>query len=178
MSEIRIASRYAKSLIELANEQNSMEAVHADMELLSATCKASKELVTMLKSPIIRADKKRQILETGFTGFNKLTRLFVDAVVRKGREAYLPLIAKEAIRMYNEQHNIASATVTTASALDAKMMGEIQKTLETKTGKKIVLESEVDPSLIGGLVVRMGDSLFDASISKQLKNIKKELVLN
>ncbi|MBI1222375.1 MAG: ATP synthase F1 subunit delta [Bacteroidetes bacterium] len=178
MSEIRIASRYAKSLIELANEQKSVEAVHADMELLSATCKASKELVIMLKSPIIHGDKKRQVLENSFTDFNKLTRLFVETVIRKGREAYLPLIAKEAIRMYNEEHNIASATVTTASPMDAKMMGEIRKTLEQKTGKKIVLESEVDPNLIGGLVVRLGDSLFDASISKQLKNIKKELVLN
>ena len=178
MSEIRIASRYAMSLIELANEQKAVDAVHADMELLSETCASSRDLVMMLKSPIIRADKKREVLEAGFSGFNKLTRLFVDAVVRKGREAYLPLIAKEVIRMYNEQNNIATATVSTATKLDAKVLGDIQKTLESKTGKKIVLDTEIDPSLIGGLVVRMGDSLYDASISKQLKKIKKELVLN
>lgn len=178
MSEIRIASRYAKSLIELANEQQAVEAIYADMDLFSSTCKVNRDLVVMLKSPIIRGDKKRQVIEASFTGFNKLTTLFVNTVIRKGREAFLPLIAKEVIRMYNEQNNIASATVTTASAVGASVLADIQKTLETKTGKKIVLEMEVDPSLIGGLVVRMGDSLYDASIAKQLKNIKKELVLN
>jgi len=178
MSEIRIASRYAKSLIELANEQQAVEAIYADMDLFASTCKVNRDLVVMLKSPIIRGDKKRQVIEASFTGFNKLTTLFVNTVIRKGREAFLPLIAKEVIRMYNEQHNIASALVTTATAVDAKVLADIQKTLESKTGKKIVLEMEVDPSLIGGLVVRMGDSLYDASIAKQLKNIKKELVLN
>jgi len=178
MSEIRIASRYAKSLVELANEQQALEAVYADMELFATTCKVSKDLVMMLKSPIIRGDKKRQVIEASFTGFNKLTSLFVTTVIRKGREAFLPLIAKEVIRMYNEQHNIATAKVTTAVAVDANVLADIQKTLEAKTGKKIVLETEVDSSLIGGLVVRMGDSLYDASIAKQLKKIKKELVLN
>ncbi len=178
MSEIRIASRYAKSLIELANEQQAVEAIYADMDLFAKTCKVNRDLVVMLKSPIIRGDKKRQVIEASFTGFNKLTTLFVNTVIRKGREAFLPLIAKEVIRMYNEQHNIASAIVTTAAAVDANVLADIQKTLESKTGKKIVLEMEVDPSLIGGLVVRMGDSLYDASIAKQLKNIKKELVLN
>ncbi len=178
MSEIRIASRYAKSLIDLANEQQATEAIYADMELFASTCKVNRDLVVMLKSPIIRGDQKRQVIEASFTGFNKLTTLFVNTVIRKGREAFLPLIAKEVIRMYNEQNNIASAKVTTAFAVDAKVLADIQKTLESKTGKKIVLEMEVDPSLIGGLVVRMGDSLYDASIAKQLKNIKKELVLN
>lgn len=178
MSEIRIASRYAKSLIELANEQGAIEAVFADMELFVATCKVSKDLVVMLKSPIIRGDRKRQVIEASFTGFNKLSRLFIDTVIRKGREAFLPLIAKEMVRMYNEQHNIASAKVSTATVLDAKVLADIQRVLEQKTGKKIVLETEVDPTLIGGLVVRMGDSLFDASIANQLKKIKKELVLN
>lgn len=177
MSEIRIASRYAKSLIELANEQNAGDAVFSDMELFSNTCKVSKDLVIMLKSPIILGSKKRQVLEASFTNFHKLTRLFMDTVIRKGREAFLPLIAKELVRMYNEQHNIATATVTTATLLDAKALADIQRVLEQKTGKKIELETEVDPSLIGGLVVRMGDSLFDASIANQLKKIKKELVL-
>lgn len=177
MSEIRIASRYAKSLIELANEQGVGDAVFTDMELLANTCKVSKDLVVMLKSPIIPGSKKRQILEAGFANFHKLTRLFIDTVIRKGREASLPLIAKELVRMHNEQHNIASAKVSTANVLDAKVLADIQRVLEQKTGKKIVLETEVDPSLIGGLVVRMGDSLFDASIANQLKKIKKELVL-
>jgi F-type H+-transporting ATPase subunit delta len=178
MSEIRIASRYAKSLIELAGEQGVSEAVNADMRDFVLTCNHSKELAIMLKSPVIHGDKKIQVLKAAFTGFNALTHLFLSTVVRKGREAYLPLIAKEAVEIYNTQHNIASAKVITAVAVDSALLDDIKKVLEGKTGKKILLETEVDSSLIGGLVVRMGDSLYDASIANKLKKIKKQLVLN
>lgn len=178
MSEIRIASRYAKSLIELAIEQDKLEAVTADMLLFAETCEASKELTTLLKSPVVPGYKKLKVLDAVFKGFNELTRLFMHTVVKKGREAFLPLIAKESISLYNERNNIAHASVITAVALDAKTLGDIQKMLEEKTGKKISLESKVDPGIIGGMVIRMGDSLYDASIAGKLKKIKKELVLN
>lgn len=178
MSEIRIASRYAKSLIELANEQGVLEAVFADIQLFADTCKHSQDLRVMLKSPIIRGSKKLHVIETAFTGFNALTRLFFKTVISKGREAFLQLISIELIRMYNDQHNIVSAKVTTASVLSANLLADIQRTLEEKTGKNIILETDVDPGLIAGIVVRIGDSLFDASIARKLKIIKKELVLN
>ncbi len=178
MSDIRVASRYAKSLIELAKEQGALEAVHADMELFVSVCQQNRELVGMLKSPIVRGDQKRQILEKAFGGFHALSRLFVDTVVKKGREAFLPLIAKEFNEMYNELNNVASAVVTTATKLDADALAEIRQVLESRTGKKIDMTTQIDPSLIGGFVVRMDDKLYDASIVNKLRKIKKELVLN
>ena len=178
MSDIRVASRYAKSLIELAKEQGILEDVHADMELFATVCQQNRELVGMLKSPIVRGDQKCQILEKAFVGFHALSRLFVDTVVKKGREAFLPLIAKEFNAMYNELNNVASAVVTTATKLDADTLAEIRQVLESRTGKKIDMTTQIDPSLIGGFVVRMDDKLYDASIVNKLRKIKKELVLN
>lgn len=178
MSDIRVASRYAKSLLELAQEQKVLDAVHTDMELFAEVCGKNRELVSLLRSPIVRGDKKRQILDKAFSGINALTKLFMDMVVKKGREPFLPLISKEFNRMYNELHNVATAVVTTATQLDAKVLADIRQVLESKTGKKIEMSTKVDPALIGGFVVRMDDKLYDASIVNQLKKIKKELVLN
>ena len=179
MSDIRIASRYAKSIFDLAQEQGKVNDVHADMKLLHDVMTGSSELVNMLKSPIIRGDQKLQVLEKSFkTSFTELSMLFLSTVVRKSRESYLPLIAKEFIAIYNEKHNIAKATVITASKLDAASMEAIRKQLEKESGKTIILETEVDPAIIGGLVVRMGDILYDASIANKLRKIKQEIVLN
>src|SRR5688572_20186283 len=104
MSEIRIASRYAKSLIELASDQGKLETVYTDMVNFAETCKSSKDLISMLKSPVIPGDKKRKVLDAVFKDFSELTRLFIHTVVKKGREAFLPLIAKECISLYNEMN--------------------------------------------------------------------------
>lgn len=178
MSDIRIASRYANSLIGLAEEQGVVDAVQADMLLLKETCAANKDLVNMLRSPIILASDKQAVLAKSFSSFQKLSSLFLQTVVRKGREAHLPMIAAEFLEQYNTKRNIATAVVTTATAINSDMQAQIKKELEAKTGKTIQIETAVDPKLIGGLVVRMNDSLFDASIANSLKNIKKELVLN
>jgi F-type H+-transporting ATPase subunit delta len=179
MSEIRIAERYARSLVMLAGDQGRQKEVYADMRQFSDICSSSRDLTGMLKSPIISADRKIAVLQRLFgDGFDALSMLFFRTVVKKGRESFLPLIAKEFIRQYNELNNIAKATVTTAVALDELSYAEIRKDLEQKTGKHIELQTAVDPSLIGGLVVRMGDNLYDASIARKLKKIKIELVLN
>ncbi|TNE82145.1 MAG: ATP synthase F1 subunit delta [Bacteroidetes bacterium] len=178
MSEIRIASRYASSLLGLAEEQGKLDAVQNDMQQFKSACEGSRELVNMLKSPIVTPALKRQVLDKTFGSFQDLSKLFLQTVVRKGREAYLPMIASEYLAQYNEKKNIAKAVVTTANPINADMVAKIKKELEVKTGKTIEIETQVDASIIGGLVVRINDSLFDASIANSLKKIKKELVLN
>lgn len=178
MSEIRIASRYASSLLGLAQEQGKLDAVQADMLQFNVACEGSRELVNMLKSPIVTPALKKEVLNKSFASFQDLSKLFLQTVVRKGRESYLPLIAAEFLVQYNEKKNIAKAVVTTASPINADMEAKIKKELEVKTGKTILIQTVVDPSIIGGLVVRINDSLFDASIANSLKKIKKELVLN
>lgn len=177
MSETRIAARYAKSLMELAIEQDLLEQVNFDMRSLQAVTKQSPDLVNMLKSPIIKSDKKASILEGVFgKSFNKLTQAFVNTVVRKRREMYLPLIAQEFSKQYNQRNGISAATVTSATALTEEMTASVKEFIEKETNSRIDLETQVNPDIIGGLVIRIEDSLYDSSIAKKLNLLKKELI--
>lgn len=179
MSDIRIASRYAKSLIDLSVEHNKLEKTVQDINDLLGTVASSRELMSMLKSPVIRGDKKAVVLEKVFAaGFDPLTSLFVKTIVKKGREAYLVQIAEEFLNQYNELKNITTATVTTAVPVDEATLSAIRAHIESETHKTVQITARVDPKIIGGLVIKMQDNLYDASIAKKLNSIKKELVLN
>ena len=179
MSEHRVASRYAKSLLELAGEQKALDAVNADINDFLATAHNSSELVNLLKSPIVKGDKKRNVLNSVFKSANALTLAFFDIIVRKGREALLVQIAEEFKVQYNTLNGIASATVTSAVALSAKSLAEVEAFIKKQlNSNKVEVKTEVNPDIIGGLVIRFEDKLIDASIDHQLKEIKKALVLN
>jgi F-type H+-transporting ATPase subunit delta len=177
MSEYRVSARYAKSILDLANEQKCLDAVLADMKAFNATVAANKELRNLLSSPIVHGDKKLSVLKSIFEkGFQKLTISFFDIVIRKKREALLVDIANNFIVQYNEMHQIASATVKSAITLSESALNEIKTHIESQTGKKISLTAKVDSNLIGGVVVQIGDRLFDASVSGKLGKLKQELL--
>jgi F-type H+-transporting ATPase subunit delta len=177
MSEIRIAARYAKSLMELAIEQDLLEQVNFDMRSLQAVTQQSPELVSMLKSPIIKANKKADVLNGIFSkGFNKLTQSFIDTVVSKRREMFLPLIAQEFAKQYNQRNGVSSATVTSATPLTEGMQASVKEFIEKETNTRVDLKTQVNPDIIGGLVIRIEDDLYDSSIAKKLNILKKELI--
>jgi F-type H+-transporting ATPase subunit delta len=177
MSETRVSNRYAKSLIDLAKEQNILEQVFNDMQVFKSTVDQNSELSNLLKSPIVDAEKKNSILNKLFSGtFNQLTTKFFEVVIRKKREYYLYDIANAFINQYRLMNNITTATVTTASAMSSQTLQDITQLLEKNTGKKVIIESKLNPSLIGGMVVQIEDKLFDASISGKLRKAKQELL--
>ena len=179
MSDIKVASRYAKSLIDLAVEHNKLDSIYSDMKSFHEVASSNKDFIGLLDSPIIHTDKKQSVIRSSFgSGFDAMSMTFLDTVVRKGRESFLPLIAKEFVRMYNEMKGIATAVITTAVPLDAKSYDELKSKLEAETGKQIEFQTRIDPSIIGGFIIRIGDNLYDASLSNRLRNIKKELYLN
>jgi F-type H+-transporting ATPase subunit delta len=173
MSILRISSRYAKSLFDLALEQNILDKVHHDMKLMADICKNSPELLNCLKSPVINGDKKQAVLDSLFAkSFTKLTMLFIQTVIRKRREQYLVNIAEEFLVLYREHKNIQQAHITSASPLSSKVKNELKENLEKQTGKTIEIETQVDPKLIGGIRIQVGDKLFDDSIATQLNNLR------
>lgn len=173
MSITRIAIRYAKPLLELAEDKGSLEAVRADMQGFTELCKANRDFVAMLKSPIIPNLKKAQILKSIFDKkVDALTALFFDIVARKNREQYLPEIAKEFIVLYNQKMGYQEATVTTAIAIDASERKTFEKLVADISGKKPLLSEKVNPELIGGYLLSLGDRQIDESISGQLKDLK------
>jgi F-type H+-transporting ATPase subunit delta len=176
MSVSRIAGRYAKSLLELAQEQGKMETILGDMTMFK-TATENKDLHMMLKSPIINTTKKRSILTTLFgESFDEMTMAFVNIVLTKGREELLPEICGEFIDQYRRIKNITSATVTSAVALKEETLEKIKTKIQTEMtqGGTVNIETKVDPSLLGGFVIEIGDKLYDASVATSLKKLRKE----
>jgi len=177
MSVIRIASRYAKSLLDLAKDQNVMDEVVSDMEGFSKMVE-SRDLYLLLKSPIINAGKKAEIFNVLFEGkVNKLTKAFLDISLRKGREGYLPEIATEFLNQYKRMQGISSVKLITASPIsDASLETIKAKLLDSDvTDKSVDIETSVDESLIGGFVVQIGDKQIDASVSHKLAQLAKAM---
>jgi F-type H+-transporting ATPase subunit delta len=127
MSEFRVASRYAKSLIDLAQEKNILEAIFNDIQLFAKTLENSHELLGMLKSPIINGVEMLVLKSLFANTFNPLTSSFLEIIVRKKREKYLGVIANAFIGQYNELNNIIEASIQTAVATDDSIKQQLEK---------------------------------------------------
>lgn len=180
MSVSRIASRYAKSLLDLAIEQGQLEAVHADM-VAFATALGNRDLVLMLHSPMIHADKKDKVLEAIFgSRFSALTMSFFRICIRKGREGYLPDMAQAFAAQYRAKKDILAIRVTSATALPDGALERIAAQVKSGgvTKGEIEWDLRVDPALIGGFVLEMDDRRYDASIAHKLDQLRKEFRQN
>lgn len=174
MTDSRAASRYVKSLLQLAVQKNALEEVHQDMLLFSKIVEESRPFELLLGSPIIKHDKKRDVLEAVFKGkVNPLTLSIFDVLTRKNREPLLPAIARQFHTAYNEYMQISKATVTTAVPLDETLREEV-RTLVKQLSKKanVELAEKIDKSMIGGFVLNVGDRQIDASLKSKLKALQ------
>ncbi len=180
MPNPRLADRYAKSLVDLATERGQLEAVYADMKYLQAVCKASKEFVSLLKSPIIKSDQKNSIVTAVTNGkVSELTAAFNNLLVKKGRESDLPEIAFAFIDQYNAIKGIHRVKLTTAVPVGDDVKKSIESKVKNAQGiGTIELETAVDEKLIGGFVLEYNNNLVDASILRDLKDIKKQFSQN
>ena len=177
MLQTKVARRYAKSLLDLAKEQGDLETVNNDMKLLAEVCSNNHDLRVLLASPIISSDKKLSILKRVFAGkISALSMSFFDIISRKGRESYLEVIAVEFIRLYKEYKGIQTAIVTSAIGLDDKLRAQVYKMVKEGLNSEIELIEKVDKDLIGGFILRVGDKQYDASISRDLRLMRQELV--
>ncbi len=176
MSSYRIASRYAKSLIDLAIEQGKLEKVLEDMTFFAEVCKL-RDVALLLNSPIINSDKKGKVLDAIFTGkVDPLTHAFIEIILRKGRESHLGEIAREVINQYRVIKGISIVEVVSAEALSSEMLESIRKKLvDSKlTHGNIQFKTSVDKNLIGGFVISFEDKYYDASVKHQLDLLRKE----
>jgi F-type H+-transporting ATPase subunit delta len=180
MTDSRAASRYVKSLLSLAVDQNAVDRVHDDLQMFSRVVESNREFRLMLQNPIIKHDKKRDILEKLFKGrVHPLTMAIFDILTRKNREPLLAAIAKEFHEAYNEYSGIKKAFITTAVPLDPKTRSRFEEIVKTYSDKKQVeLVERVDKDMIGGFVLKIGDRQIDASIKNKLKALQVEFSQN
>lgn len=171
----RAAIRYAKAVLDLAKENGSVAAVLTDMKSVSATLEGSKELRNALNSPIIKATDKRAILRQVFVDGSKETLGLVDVLVDNSRANLLGNVAESFITEYNKSNKIEAATVTTAVALSPELEAKVLAKVTELTGStNVTLTNEIDESIIGGFVLRVGDTQYNASIASQLGKLKRE----
>lgn len=177
MSDIRVAQRYAKSLLELATSQGVQEAVLADVNLYLGTVAANPELALAMNSPVINHDKKLAVLRSLFGNkMNGLTIHLFEMVTRKHREAVLAQIARQYVVLYNQTQGIVEAMVSTAVFLDDSLRQRmIAQVAQISGSTKVVLEEKIDPALIGGYILRVGDRQIDESLSGKLSSLKRQL---
>ena len=180
MTNPRLAGRYAKSLIDLATELNQVDLICADMKFLQRICKSNPDFVALLRSPIIKPGTKEKIIESITTGrVDITTSSFIKLLVRKGRETNLPEIANAYVEQFNTIRNIKQLKITTAVAITDELKNEIVAKVKATTPlQNIEIETVIKEELIGGFVLEMEGTLVDASILRDLKDIKKQFMDN
>jgi F-type H+-transporting ATPase subunit delta len=178
MSSYKLSHRYAKSLIDLALEKQMLDKIHTDVVLIDATISASRDLVSMLRSPVIPSDKKLAVIEALFKAkVTEFTWAFLELVVKKGRESHLVEFGESFITQYNKLRGISKVAITTAVALDAETLNNLKNSVSAIPGiGTLEIESKVNEALIGGFMLQYGDKLYDASVSRKLKNLKEQFI--
>jgi len=180
MPNPRLAARYAKSLIDLANEKGELEKVYADMLWLQSVNKSNRDFVNLLRSPVINPDTKMKIIDAVTAGrLSAITNGFIALAIKKGRESNLPEIVTEFVSQYKKQKNINIVKLTTAQpASEAVKKAIIDQVKKTGGFENIELEEKIDKDIIGGFVLQVGDKLVDASVAYDLKSIARQFENN
>jgi F-type H+-transporting ATPase subunit delta len=175
MKDARAALRYAKAVLNLAKDSQIETVVNEDMHLISNTISESSELQVMLKSPIIKASDKIKVLNTLFTDkVNAVSLGLFNLLQENKRLGILEAIAKQYVIIYNFLKHMQVAKVTTAVPLTKELEVKVLAKIVELTGNNANLENVINPNILGGFVLRVGDKQYDASISNHLSQLKKE----
>lgn len=179
MIETRVSFRYAKSLLDLSLEKGQLEQVREDMQLVLDTIRDNHELSLMLKSPIIKTDKKNEVLKAIFGGkIGVISSEFINIITHKRREMELEGIASAFLAQYKNHKKILTAVITTASGLDKGLREKVLQIVKGSTQAEVELTEKVNKDLIGGFVLRVGDQQVDASIRRQIRNLDRSFSEN
>jgi F-type H+-transporting ATPase subunit delta len=175
MRSTKSAIRYAKAILELSSETNAVDQVASDMERIVEAGNDTGDFQVFLNSPVIKTDKKISILKVLFPEFTELTTSFIELITKNKREYLLTEIASAFVSLLKKQNGIVPISVTSAVKLEKQTLNRILEKLKSHVDGAFEVTEEVDPSLIGGFVVRMEDKQIDASIASQLNRMKIEL---
>ena len=176
MSDNTIARRYATALYEEAQSASNIEAVDSDVSMIQESLNGAPELGRFFESPIISREKKSATVTALFEGrLEKLTLRFLLLMIEKGREQMFAhvLTAYESLR--DEQNGIVQILARVARPVDDSEIDSLASHIEASLNKKVRLEVQVDPSLLGGIVVKIGDTVHDGSFVNQLKTLRTRL---
>ena len=172
-----LARRYARALFALASEKNEHEKIGKDLRELAAVIKESTELAVTLANPAIPGSSRRKVMEGLMQrlGVTPTTTNFVRLLVDRDRLGALPDISRELDVMIDDKAGRIAAEVVSATELSKAQVAELTKRLEKLSGKKVQLTTRQDPELLGGVVAKVGDVIYDGSLRRQLERLREQV---
>lgn len=171
-----VAKRYARALFEVAQELKSIELIEDELKSIVSVLEGNKDFEVILSHPKITANEKQEIMDKLFEGkWSVQTRNFIHLLIERRRESELPEIAKAYTVLANEARGYADATVTTAKPLTQEELNSIAAQFGHVLKKTLRVQSVVDPAILGGVVVRIGDRLYDGSIAGKLARFEQNM---
>ena len=174
MSDSLVAKRYAKALFDLSSSDGVLDRTDSDMHLIDGTLSGSPELVHMFESPVVSRAKKETVTRELFgSKINSVTQDFLSMLIAKRRENIFQAVVRSYRELRNEQMGIVEASAKSAKPLSEDEQQKLQRSLEQMTGKQIRLTVETDASLIGGISVKIGDTVHDSSVRHQLEGLRE-----
>ncbi|RUT70662.1 ATP synthase F1 subunit delta [Flavobacterium cupreum] len=175
MASTRAAIRYAKAILDLANSKGVAEAVNNDMKSIASTIESNLELSAFIQNPTTKVEVKESALLEVFAEVNGVTKGLFHLLFENKRFEILDAIAVEYSRVFDESNGVEVAKVTTAIPMDAALEAKVLAKVATLSDKKITIENIVDPAIIGGFILRIGDQQYNASVANRLQVLKREL---
>ncbi len=177
MDQSAITVRYAKAFFAAAKEKNLLGQLKNDIQLVAEVCNTSSDFILLLESPIVKTSKKSALMKSIFEGkVEELTLNFLLLIAQNKREMHIPGICRNFLSLTREDQNIKSAVLTTASEINAATLTKIKDLLGKELNATIELMAQVNPDILGGMVLRLDDKQYDASVATQLKKVKQTLL--
>lgn len=171
-----IANRYAEALFQLSEEENITKEIYSELHDVVDTVKNNKDLENVLKSPLVSKGEKKELIEKIFSNkINNNLKNFLKILIEKGRITSLKAIELTFKQLLNDKHNIIEGTVLSAIPMEKTKVKELEEKLSKKYNKNVTLENKVDESILGGVLVRLGNTQIDGSVKTRLNNIKDQL---
>jgi len=172
-----LARRYARAVVQIGDATKSLDKIGADLRAIANAFKTSDELVDVLSNPAVRRGDRRKVLDAIMTriGGSPTSKNVVNLLLDHERLGSLPAISREVDAMIEAKAGRVTAEVTSAVELTPQQVAQITQTLERLSGKKVVLEKKKDPALLGGVVAKVGDVVYDGSVRAQLRALRDEL---
>lgn len=172
-----IRVRYAKAFFQTAKEKKLLGELKSDIESILAICTNTPEFIGLLHSPVVKTKQKSELINRIFKGqVNDLTLSFLMLITENKREAEIPGICRNFLELTRKDQNIKTATLTTATEINSNTIEKIRQIIEKETGSGIELTTRINPELIGGIILRVDDKQYDASVAAQLKKIRQQLL--
>ena len=172
-----LARRYAKALMDIGTDQKNADKLGTDLRAFAQAMSVSEELSTTLSNPAFPRTDRKKILEALATRFGTtpIVKNFLFVLLDKERLATLPAISKEIDRMLEDKAGRVTAEVTSAQPLTGPQLQQITASLEKLSGKKVFIAKKEDASLIGGVVAKLGDTIYDGSVRTQLRQLRDQM---